>query len=286
MPSSPCGTIVKLALMGPPGVLAVKTTWLFVVAPTGAGRKTRVALIEVWVATGWMQLNSVTPEGRVRVDPRKPVPLMVTRYVESAGPSVGVMLVNVGSGAVMLNAGGVSVLSPLGVTKITLTGPSVAPACIAKLAIIVVPSLLVMTVSISGPALSVAPNRVVPVMITPVMVLCNDAPPLSPDGGTMLVITGGALTVTVKSALTLVPLVVTEMGQTPNAAPMAKGTLICVALTTLTTPTVISGQAVTVVPGTKLDPVMVTVGVVSAAAWLGANDRFVGIPAEICQTGP
>src|SRR5471030_90085 len=256
---------------------------------------TRWAVIEVGGRI--LVMLPVMPPDRVSaVASSKPVPVRVTSTAEAAGNGAVAMPVSVGVGAVMVNAGGVA-FEPLGVVTITLTAPSVAEADIAKLASIELPSgaMLLMTAVISGPALSVvAPNRAVPAMITCCIVLGNNAPPLSPVAGVMPVITGSENAVIVKSAVRLVPAaVVTEMGQAPNGpGPRVKVAVIWVALTTVTLLTTIggagriAGQAVMVVTGKKLAPLMVTVWVVSAWAWAGANDRFVGFPAEICQIGP
>src|SRR5471030_677603 len=208
MLSCACGTTVRLATMSPPSVLTVMGAWVLAVVPAAAGGMTRVALIEVVVAMGGTPLNSVMPAGRVRVDPRKPVPLMVTSIVELAEASGGWMLTTVGFGAVMVNASGLRVLAPLGVVTTTLTSPSAAVSGMTKVAAIWVALLVIMVAVILGPAVTptpgkpgrLAPSRSVPVMFT-IMLLGPDPPgagPLGALGISMLRFAGGTSVSTVK----------------------------------------------------------------------------------------
>src|SRR5690349_3163165 len=107
----------------------------------------------------------------------------------------------------------------------------------------------------SGPALTVAPlTKFVPVSVTEIV------DPAPPDEGLRAVSVGWAGLIVNDTAGDVPPAVVTVTFAVPRAAfaAIAKVAVICVALTTTTLLTVMSGPALTVAPLTKFEPVSVT----------------------------
>src|SRR5476649_453157 len=122
----------------------------------------------------------VTPTGRFKVDPARPVPVRVMATVDPVPNVMGVMLVSTGTDAVSVNV--TALLVPLTSVTVTLCGPRGALRALVKVAV-TVPAVATMPVTwILRPALiEVTPARLVPDRVTGV------AEPALADDTAMLV---------------------------------------------------------------------------------------------------
>src|SRR5689334_2349545 len=200
----------------------------------------------------------------------KPVPVRVTGTFVPAAPLAGLIDVSVGAGGLTVNA--TAAVVPLDVVTVTLEAPKVAPALIAKFAVICVAltTTTLLTVIPGLVVLTVAPEmKLVPVSVMPTLL------PAGPAAGLIEVNVGtGGFTVNV-TGVVVAPDTVTVMLEAPKVAPapIAKLAVIWVALTTTTLLTVIPALFVfTVAPETKFVPVNVTGTVVPVVPLAGLTE--------------
>src|SRR5882757_9798901 len=104
----------------------------------------------------------VMPARGLMVPPSRLVPVRTTGTVRPSLPATGAMLVSVGAAGFTVNVK--ALLVPPAVVAVTLLGPVVAPAAIAKVALIRVAVVLVMVTVTSGRGSTVAPSRLVPLI--------------------------------------------------------------------------------------------------------------------------
>jgi hypothetical protein len=204
-----------------------------------------------------------------------PVPLSVTAMVLPCTPIAGAA--DVIAGAAMATVDETVPLVPPEVVTATVTGPSAALGETENIAVICVKltTTTLLTAIWGLLAATVAPlTNPLPVSVTGVSELGTNVPGL-------IEVNTGTGGFTVNATVPLVPPeVLTATLAVPNAAPVpiVNGTVICVALTTVTVPTAISGllTATVVASVTNPVPVSVTGTVVPRNPLPGARDVKVG----------
>ena len=172
-------TVKVTVLLVPPAVVA-----LILCGPVAAlAAITNVAVI--WVAVTAGAPLVVIPVGRFSVAPVRLVPVSVTATLVPAVPEVGAMEASVGAaGAAAFTVNVTALLVPPVVVTVTFLAPTAALAAIAKLALTCVAVVLVTVTVTPAMALTVAPDRFVPVRTT------GTVTPALPATGAMLVSVG------------------------------------------------------------------------------------------------